>query len=781
MREEEARLIIGSLLHNRVGQDVWQEERELLVNLMDIADELACLVNNVQKDTDLAEPDPSVPLQSIFNILNGNHQKMHYRPRTISPDGKPNYPTEDAVTLSDSFYRNIRKKLSEHLENVQWTAGYINSLLSLMETELSYIPAYRTADGMADISLYDHARMSAAIVSCLYASRGVQGPWIYYLYHPEKEPEFNDKKLFLFCTMDISGIQEFIYTISSRRTLDALRARSFYIEIIMEHTMDCLLECLGLSRVNVIYSGGGRCYLLIPDMPESAERIDKFKMHITRSFLTNYGTTLYLSLAYIPCSLNMLRDVPEGSYAALFRDLGNQISGKKTHRYSYRDITYLNHTRGRKKGFEECFICHTRAALDESGLCLLCRQLERLSRDIRDKKYYAVMPMPDQGRDGLPLPGGSVMTATDRRELKRQILKNPSVLHIYSKNLASAGRSITTNLWTGDYSAGDDLKMFAEISKGGLRLGALRMDVDNLGQTFVSGFHDPADHNRYVTLSRTAALSRQISLFFKYHINYLLRNGKYDITGRSKKIKRRKISIIYCGGDDMFLIGAWDDIIEFAIDMNRALRTYSQGTLTLSGGIHIYPYESQRTIALVAEETGEMEENSKSLPGKNSVTLLEDGNSHPIPGTDRPISNGTFPWDEFERNVIEEKFQTLYTFFEDSDQQKENALFLYRCLKSVLESGGKIRFPQFVSLLSELESFQKGESVAAYDFAVLLYRWIRSEKDRRELKTALTLYSFLQTERGKEPLRERKQEKQHENIQKQEDQPCLQKSGSQET
>ena len=103
MREEEARLIIGSLLHNRVGQDVWQEERELLVNLMDIADELACLVNNVQKDTDLAEPDPSVPLQSIFNILNGNHQKMHYRPRTISPDGKPNYPTEDAVTLSDSF------------------------------------------------------------------------------------------------------------------------------------------------------------------------------------------------------------------------------------------------------------------------------------------------------------------------------------------------------------------------------------------------------------------------------------------------------------------------------------------------------------------------------------------------------------------------------------------------------------------------------------------------------------------------------------------------------
>ena len=52
------------------------------------------------------------------------------------------------------------------------------------------------------------------------------------------------------------------------------------------------------------------------------------------------------------------------------------------------------------------------------------------------------------------------------------------------------------------------------------RIGVLRADVDNLGQTFVAGFA-----GKYATLSRTAALSRQLSIFFKYYIRSILKNG----------------------------------------------------------------------------------------------------------------------------------------------------------------------------------------------------------------------------------------------------------------
>jgi CRISPR-associated protein Csm1 len=63
---------------------------------------------------------------------------------------------------------------------------------------------------------------------------------------------------------DISGIQQFIYTISSEKALKALRSRSFYLEIMMENLIDEILEKIGLSRANLIYSGGGHCYILLP-------------------------------------------------------------------------------------------------------------------------------------------------------------------------------------------------------------------------------------------------------------------------------------------------------------------------------------------------------------------------------------------------------------------------------------------------------------------------------------------------------------------------------------
>jgi CRISPR-associated protein Csm1 len=55
---------------------------------------------------------------------------------------------------------------------------------------------------------------------------------------------------------DISGIQKFIYTISSKGALKGLRSRSFYLEMLLQHVIDCLLDKCGLSRANLIYSGG---------------------------------------------------------------------------------------------------------------------------------------------------------------------------------------------------------------------------------------------------------------------------------------------------------------------------------------------------------------------------------------------------------------------------------------------------------------------------------------------------------------------------------------------
>ena len=77
---------------------------------------------------------------------------------------------------------------------------------------------------------------------------------------------------------------------------------------------------------------------------------------------------------------------------------------------------------------------------------------------------------------------------------------------------------------------------------------------------------------------------------------------------------------MYSGGDDLFLVGAWDDLMGFAVDLKRAFSVYTNGKLTFSAGLGLY--SSTYPISRMAEVTGELEELAKNSPGKNSIALF---------------------------------------------------------------------------------------------------------------------------------------------------------------
>ena len=110
---------------------------------------------------------------------------------------------------------------------------------------------------------------------------------------------------------------------------------------------------------------------------------------------------------------------------------------------------------------------------------------------------------------------------------------------------------------------------------------------------------------------------------------------------QSPASRARNAAICYSGGDDLFLVGAWDEVLELAIDIRRALEKFSQNTLTISGGIGMYV--PGYPISAIAGEVAEMEERSKHCPGKNAVTFLEDGKYHTEQdGQEIKISDGTY-------------------------------------------------------------------------------------------------------------------------------------------
>lgn len=794
MKEKETKLIIAAILHDigkviyREGNDVRKHsisgydylketgitDKEILdavkyhhaqsLKNADIEDNslsyIVYMADNIASATDRRERmeeekgfEISTPLESVFNILNHNDGHMYYKPSFLNPDDDINYPSNTKTNFDRHYYNKIKANITNNLKGMNYNKDYINSLIEVMEANLSYVPSSTSKNEIADISLFDHVKLTAAIASCIYQYLTANNIDNYKQELFIDGKSFYEKNVFMLYSMDISGIQKFIYTIHSENAMKILRSKSFYLEIMMEHIIDFLLDRLRLSRANLIYSGGGHCYILIPNTEEVRAIIEKYNSEINQWFLDNYKVSLYISSGYSECSSNSLKNNPEGSYAEIFKNISKKISEQKASRYSAEQIINLNKIR-EKDYSRECRICKNVSKVDDDGLCPTCSALKLLSSKILDEKYAFFTVVSEKEPGALKLPLDYYLVAENEKNLTERLLNNDNTfVRTYGKNKMYTGKRISNKLWVGNYHSDcNTFEDMADCSKGIKRIGVLRADVDNLGRAFVSGFNNEANNNRYVTLSRTATLSRQLSLFFKLYINSILREGEYTIEDNSegKKTIIRNAVICYSGGDDLFIVGAWNEIIELAIDIQKKFALYTEGTLTLSAGIGIYRHNYP--ISVIAEEVADMESMSKSKAKKAAVTLFEDGIRHKELGQDGyyiNISDGTFGWNELVDEVIAEKYNCIREFFDDAKERGIN--FLYNLLELIRNQDDKINFARIVYILSRLEPDKGAEKEVKEHysrFSQNIYKWVKAGgKDIRQLKVAMNMYSYMRRDK----------------------------------
>lgn len=699
-----------------------------------IADNISSAMDRREKTDGALGFVRNMPLSSIFNILNNNNEQKSYQPMMLDQTREINFPTDKKITYSEGFYSEVRERIRMCLEEYQWNDEYINSLLSILEATLSYIPSSTSTKEIADISLYDHVKMTAAIACCIYDYMEEKGIVDYRNLLYKNAKEFYKEKAFMIYSMDISGIQDFIYTINSKGALKGLRSRSFYLEIMMEHLVDELLFNLELSRANLIYTGGGHAYLLLPNTSKTKNALDNFEDATNAWFLENFGTALFVAGGYGVCSAEELYDTPKGSYRKIFQNISESISERKLNRYTPKQIIYLNH-HTLPDGERECKICGRTDKLHDDNKCNICWSLEKMSKQIMHGDFFTITKK-DQDL-ALPLPGDCYLIADNNKALINRMKTDDYYVRAYSKNKLYSGYSLSTNLWVGDYASADTFEELAEVATGFKRIAVMRADVDNLGQAFVRGFENKNLERDYVTLSRTATFSRKLSLFFKYHMNQLLEEGCYYFTDNTSDNHKRNALIVYSGGDDIFLIGSWDDVIGFAIDLYEALNEFSQGKLSISAGISLYP--AKFPIAVMAQETGKLEDAAKSLPGKNGVTLFN--------------SEYTFHWEELIENVLEEKLELLKEYFNEYQEKGKN--FLYNMLDLIrARKEDRINIARYAYLLGRIAPDKKEEKTSQgrarkelYDrFSKQMYQWIRNDKDAKELEMAIYLYVYMNRE-----------------------------------
>lgn len=809
MNEKEVKLVIGCLLHD-IGKILYRcddkrnhslsgfdflsskvgiEDKDILdcvkyhharnlkgANLpFDSLAYISCIADNIASAADRRDEedgyksfDIDTPLASVFNLLNGNNAKMYYSPYTWNEETGINYPSPEKKSFESGEYLKIIQNISDNLKRTDFEESNINSILEILEGNLSYVPSSTYLMEVPDISLYDHMKLTAAVASCIlrYAEKNniVDYKNEFFIEYTK----FYNKDVFLMASMDVSGIQKFIYTITSKSALKMLRARSFYLEILMEHVIDELLLRLNLSRANLIYSGGGHCYLLLPNIQECRDSFDEFMNEVNEWFLEKFDVLLYIAGAYTSCSSNSLNNTPpeKAPYSAIYRALSEQISYKKSHRYTPAQLLKLNNHKF-SDYTRECGVCKSIAEVNSDGRCHICESLTLISKAVLEKEFFSVVT--DTGQEGLELPFGFKLIADTEESIRKRMKESDEFKRAYSKNRRHAGKHIATNLWVGDYTSKDTFEAFAESAEGIERIGVLRADVDNLGNAFVNGFKNSDNNDRYVTLSRTATLSRQLSLFFKYHINELLEHPKFKIGDINRE--RRNATIVYSGGDDLFIVGSWNDIIELSVDIRCAFEKYTEGTLSISAGIGVY--QSSYPISVIADEVAGMESESKKYPGKNAITLFEDGKRHRVTAdSDDTIGDGSYSWKEFEDRVISEKFKIIKMFFSKFDESDDyGKAFLYKLLDLIRNQDDKINFARYIYLLARMEprADESSENKLAYsEFSTQMYKWMDNYRkqiansdrllknqdvnligeDIRHLKTAINIYVYLIRERG---------------------------------
>lgn len=659
---------------------------------------------------------PKIPLSSVFNIVNGNNQELGYSPKMF--DEGINYPESNEQSFDEDFYKKIIDKMYNYLANITYKEEYINSLLGVMEENLSFVPSSTNQGEYCDISLYDHSKTTACFALCIYDYLEEHNEIDYKKTLFEDAREFYKKDAFVICSLDISGVEEFIYNVPAEGTLKNTRTRSFYIDMVLEYAIDKMLCEMELFRCNLLYSGCGHAYMILPNTEKVNNIIKNCVQEMNRWFMSNFGTSLFLAYGCHVCNSNDFRNTIRGNYYQLFTKADEEAERNKKHRYTVADIISLNTPPKSRNNARECKICHNSDIDLQYDLCKHCCNFKNFSNNIIEKDFFAIVSEPEDNEVCLALPFSKYLIGCDTYEDLCQITEEERYVCSYCKNILHVGDRISTRLWVSDYVAEKELKLLAERSVGIQRIGALRANIDDFAEIFARGFDE-----QNATISRTSTFSRKMALFIGRHIKDILENAEFHLC--DKEPKERNATIIYSGGDEIFIVGAWNEIIGFMVDLQKSLKRFTQGTMTISAGFGMYTYNSP--VFIMARETKNLEKYSKQQKLKNSVTLFN--------------KEYRYSWEEFEEKVLKEKLDLINKLFAANENTYGMSL-IYKMLDLISESANtRLNIARFAYLLARL----KPEKVRG-ELCEKMYHWITSEDDRKQLITAMHIYIYTKRE-----------------------------------
>ncbi|WP_294353562.1 type III-A CRISPR-associated protein Cas10/Csm1 [uncultured Clostridium sp.] len=598
-------------------------------------------------------------IYKLTNIFD-NQKKTYFPYKELCFDDKflIRFEDKDKVITYEKWGAYINKVIKEINRNK-------NDFTKLYYTCMKYfsnIPAVNV--DKCYLSLFDVCKVTSALSNCM---------------------ENNSDDLILI-KGDFSGIQKFIYKTNDDGALKNLKGRSLYLTILQDLCAKYIVRELKLDISNILYSGGGNFYIVA-----NSSKIDKFnKLHkkLSEIILNSHKGEIYLAIS---CKKFKIEDLE--NFSEVWREVGSNVGISKNKAWS--EVGLQDNFKKIFGPFDKggsleksCRICGGIKS-EYKDNCEFCDSLNRLVDVAKNKRYYieknidCVLKESYKNIDEVFNAIGFSIEFTDK------IFKANDSIKIYSINDLTVDevdgyvfKSIKFN------SKSLDEISISKNKIGDRKIGVLKLDVDNLGQLFI----------QTKDIVSVIGLSRNMSMFFEGFIEQIIFNNKnlqLDFNGLKTNLNwEEKITIVYAGGDDTFVVGRYDELFEFSYILREAFRSYVKSdNKTFTAGVGMF--NSNFPILRTAEISEGFLDKGKDTEEKDKICFL----------------GQVFEWEDFKelielKNCIEEIFiQTNNkSVFEKINKSTKGFRAIFN------KKGNKINYMKIYKLAYFLRELKNGDN-----------------------------------------------------------------------
>lgn len=331
---------------------------------------------------------------------------------------------------------------------------------------------------------------------------------------------------------DVSGIQKFIFNVKSKGASRTLKARSLFIQVLSELCLAKLRHVLGENHTQLHYAGGGNFWLYYDSQRQAA--LDQCMAEMERA------------LVWETVAVHLVHTRVEGiGFDQARTMLFQALNEKKQRAYA--------------SAMDDLF----RPFLPDDGQ----RQWRAFTRQLVQATHYSIAPSATPTVSTLSVDDQEIELFGMRYRLCAaneagarpfgELIRNK--LPKWTEDLQSAYPALVKrgaeeaedrSMEVGHVVAFEDLADMAAARTGTSKLGILKLDIDDLGHLFQG-----------LSTHQNRIISKALTWFFEVYLNHLL-----DATfehGERHIPYRDQLYVVFSGGDDCFLLGAWDAVFEF--------------------------------------------------------------------------------------------------------------------------------------------------------------------------------------------------------------------------